>query len=40
MKYKELIKKLAINVKNICDKYNIPTTIDLEKYNSENYEVE
>lgn len=40
MKYKELIKKLAVNVKNICDKYNIPTTIDLEKYKTNEYEVE
>lgn len=31
----EKIKILAIKVKAICDKYNIPTTINLEKYEEE-----
>lgn len=32
MTVREYIKHLAIAVKKICDKYNIPTSIDLEKY--------
>lgn len=35
MKAKESIKHLATEVKKICDKYNIPTSIDLEKYKGE-----
>ena len=32
MTVREYIKHLAIAVKEICDKYNIPNNIDLEKY--------
>lgn len=35
MKVKEYIKHLATEVKKICDKYNIPTSINLEKYKKE-----
>jgi len=35
MTVKEYIKYLAKETKEICDKYNIPTSIDLEKYEKE-----
>lgn len=35
MTVREYIKHLAIDVKEICDKYNIPTSINLEKYKKE-----
>ena len=36
--YKEYIEKLKIEVKDICDKYEIPCTIKLGENNIENYD--
>ncbi len=39
MTVKQYIKHLAIITKRTCDKYELPTNIDLEKYKSKEYEL-
>ncbi len=40
MTVKQYIKHLAIITKKTCDKYGLPTTIDLEKYKDEEYKID
>lgn len=39
MTVKQYIKHLAIITKKTCEKYNLPTSIDLEKYKGDEYKL-
>lgn len=39
MTVKQYIKHLAIITKKTCEKYNLPTSINLEKYKSDEYKL-
>lgn len=40
MTVKQYIRHLALITKKICDKYSLPTSIDLKKYRGEEYEMD